>query len=60
MWRCKCGVRIKVISETDREAPPPTTIMVACPACGDGQAILAHRIISVTDEKAESAREGWR
>jgi hypothetical protein len=55
VWRCKCGVRIKVISETDRKAIPPSSIVVACP---DGQGIPAHRIGSVTNERDEAAKEG--
>ena len=60
MWRCKCGVRVKVISEADRKAPPATPIMIACPSCGDGQAIPANRIISVANEQDEAAKGGWR
>jgi len=59
MWRCKCGVRVKVISETDRKAPAPTPIAIECPGCGDTQGIPAHRIIYVTSEREETAKEGW-
>jgi len=55
-WRCKCGVTVKVITETDdtrinedirREAQ--------CPNCGDKQIVYAHRIVSVTMYNDETA-----
>jgi serine/threonine protein kinase len=51
-WLCKCGVRIKGVGETDG-SKPTTKAVAACPNCGDKQDIYAHRIISVTCEKAK-------
>jgi hypothetical protein len=48
-WKCKCGVRVKVVSETDRSRPSEK-ITVSCPDCGDQQIIDTHRIVSVTAE----------
>ena len=52
-WLCKCGLRIKAIGETDR-SKPTTKVVAACPSCGDKQDVYAHRIVSVTCEKATS------
>jgi hypothetical protein len=55
-WRCKCGVTVKAITETDdtrinedirREAQ--------CPNCGDKQTVYAHRIVNVTMYNDETA-----
>src|ERR1041385_1153803 len=50
-WSCECGASIKAIGETDRSGPE-TKIVATCPNCGENQDIYAHRIISVTCEKA--------
>src|SRR5262249_8153792 len=48
-WRCKCGVSVKVVTETDRGmSSDPDRLIAACPNCKDEQVIHAHRIISVT------------
>jgi len=52
-WRCKCGARIAVRAEIDRERPLRETVIASCPDCGDTQAIQAHRIVEVTIEKEE-------
>ena len=51
-WRCKCGMRVKVASETDRDKPM-TTMTAACPNCANERTIFAHRIISIINEKEE-------
>jgi hypothetical protein len=53
-WRCKCGIRIKVVGETDRRQPHVTSV-AECPNCGDEQIIYAARIVSTTQESDETA-----
>jgi len=48
-WRCKCGVTVKVITETDRARINEDVRHEAqCPNCGDRQIVYAHRILAVT------------
>jgi len=47
-WRCKCGLRVKVVSELKRENGGEK-LMVACPNCGDKELIYADRIVSVVN-----------
>jgi len=55
-WRCKCGVSIKVVTETDRaRINEGVRVEVGCPACGDKQLIYAHRVIEVSTEKPDAA-----
>jgi DNA-directed RNA polymerase subunit M/transcription elongation factor TFIIS len=55
--RCKCGVTVKVITETDRaKIADVKPVIAACPKCGDKQAVYAHRIISVTTENGSRVR----
>jgi hypothetical protein len=55
-WRCKCGISIKVLTETDKaRINEGTRIEVDCPKCGDKQLIYAHRVIEVTAEKPDTA-----
>jgi hypothetical protein len=58
-WRCKCGHRVKVITETDRSRIADVDrLPAACPNCGDKQIIYAHRILSVkTEDSQESATD---
>ena len=50
-WRCKCGVTIKVVTETDRaRSEEHARVAVSCPKCGDEQSLYAHRIVSITTE----------
>jgi ribosomal protein S27E len=50
-WRCKCGVTVKVLTETDRGTiNEGFNLEVACPNCGDRQHIYAHRAVQVTTE----------
>jgi hypothetical protein len=48
-WRCKCGIRVKVLAEADPSQPPATQI-APCPNCGDPQTVEADKIVSVTEE----------
>jgi hypothetical protein len=54
-WRCKCGVSIKAITETDKaRIDDNVRLEVACPKCGDKQLVYAHRIIEVTAERPDA------
>ena len=53
-WRCKCGVRIKVVAEMATEKLPEP-VSVACPKCGDVHTIYAEKVISITAETASHA-----
>jgi ribosomal protein S27E len=53
-WICKCGVRVKAVTETDKgriSQPVSHTVKAKCPACGDEQDVYAHRVVSVSCEK---------
>jgi hypothetical protein len=47
-FRCKCGIRVKVLAEAD-PSQPPATQTVACPRCGESESIQADKIVSVTE-----------
>jgi len=48
-WNCKCGITVKVITETDPERINEDIRHEAqCPNCGDKQIVYAHRIVEVT------------
>ena len=48
-WHCKCGVTVKVLTETDRARINEDIRHEAqCPNCGDKQIVYAHRILQVT------------
>lgn len=52
-WRCKCGVRIKVVAEMDiaeMDIADETTIVVKCPRCGEAQVISAERLVAVSTD----------
>jgi hypothetical protein len=49
MWRCKCGVRVKVVTEMDIE-DPTTTVIIKCPLCGDAQVISADQLVALNTE----------
>jgi hypothetical protein len=53
-WRCKCGVRVKVVGEAEQDKPS-ATVTATCPHCGDSQLIYTDRIISITTEQNETA-----
>ena len=60
-WRCKCGVSIKVLTETERaRIDKDIRNEVACPKCGERQVIYAHRVSSITIEKADPVSPGDR
>src|SRR5437762_8503354 len=48
--RCKCGVSVKVVSETDPDIPmaKPT---VKCPACLEEQTLTASTVLSITQDQ---------
>jgi hypothetical protein len=48
-WRCKCGIRVKVLAEADPRQPPATQI-ASCPNCGDSQTVEGDKIVSVTED----------
>jgi hypothetical protein len=53
-WRCKCGVRVKVISQTPQDRPSATQT-AACPKCGDSQLVYGETILSITvDEEVRA------
>jgi len=54
-WRCKCGIRIKVIGETQKRNPTATSL-VKCPRCNDEQTVTASNIISVVQDTDETMR----
>jgi len=39
----------------ERDKAIDATVTAACPDCGDSQAIHAHRVVSVTGEKAQTS-----
>jgi hypothetical protein len=47
-WRCKCGVRIKVVAEMD--IVDDTTVVVKCPLCDEAQVISAERLVAVSTD----------
>jgi hypothetical protein len=52
-WRCKCGIRVKVLAEADPSQPPAKQV-ATCPNCGESQAIQADKIVSVTEDTVHS------
>jgi hypothetical protein len=53
-WRCKCGVSVKAVTETDKvRINENVRIDAVCPKCGDRQPIYAHHIIEITTEKPD-------
>jgi hypothetical protein len=47
-WHCKCGVTVKVITETDRtRINEDIRHEPQCPNCGDKQIVYAHRVLKV-------------
>jgi len=49
LWRCKCGMRVKVVAEADSNRPLATQVAL-CPKCGEPRFIHAEKIISVIQE----------
>ena len=54
-WRCKCGVRVKAVGETDPDNPL-AQCTVQCPDCREEQTLSASKIVSVTNERDEASR----
>jgi hypothetical protein len=53
VWRCKCGVRVKVVSEVD-ENKPRATALAPCPNCNELQMMNASRIIAISHQTIET------
>jgi hypothetical protein len=53
-WRCKCGIRVKVIGEAHSTRASATQI-ASCPSCGHRHPIHADKIISVTEDMSEGS-----
>jgi predicted RNA-binding Zn-ribbon protein involved in translation (DUF1610 family) len=49
VWRCKCGMRVKVLAEAENNQTSSTQV-ASCPECGNQQVIRAEKIISITEE----------
>jgi len=54
IWRCKCGARLKAVSESQAEQPSATSV-AACPQCGEQHVVDAAYIISVTLDVDETS-----
>jgi hypothetical protein len=52
-WRCKCGITIKVTGETIRNKAV-TPQMAKCPNCGFQQTVDVDRILTITDDTANT------
>jgi hypothetical protein len=52
-WRCKCGIRVKVVAEED--ASSSNKQIASCPKCREPHEILADKIISVTEDIFEDS-----
>ena len=49
VWRCKCGLRVKVVAEADTNQPPSREVVASCPKCGEPRILHAEKIVSVTE-----------
>ena len=56
-WRCKCGVRVKVVSEVD-ENTPRATVLASCPNCNELHMMNANRIIAISHQTIETLPDG--
>ena len=56
-WRCKCGVRVKVVSQVD-ENKPRATALASCPNCNEPQMMNANRIIAISHQTIETLPNG--
>jgi hypothetical protein len=56
LWRCKCGMHVKVVAEADSSAPGKQ--IASCPKCHDPHAIHADKIISVTEDTFDISPAG--
>ena len=48
-WRCKCGIRLKVLTTLD-PSKPTDQLPVKCPHCGDQQTVYGYEVISIETE----------
>jgi hypothetical protein len=52
VWRCSCGMRIKVIAEAPQNRARGSQL-AACPKCGAKQIVEAERIISIAEDVSD-------
>jgi hypothetical protein len=57
IWRCKCGVRVKVVAELD-EKNPRAIALASCPNCNEQQMMNANRIITISHQTTETLPDG--
>jgi hypothetical protein len=50
VWRCKCGIRIKVVTDVDLDKPMQT-VSVFCPTCHDEQILSGHTVLEFKNEE---------
>jgi hypothetical protein len=53
VWRCKCGVRVKVVAELD-ENKLRATAFTSCPNCNEPHMMNANRIVLVSHQTIET------
>jgi hypothetical protein len=61
LYRCKCGVGLEVLTETDKtRIDEDIHLEVACPKCQEKQVINAHRITKIEVElPAQNQNKMW-
>ena len=57
VWRCKCGVRVKVVAELD-ENKPRATAFTSCPNCNELHMLNAKTIVLVSHQTIETLPNG--
>jgi hypothetical protein len=53
IWRCTCGVSVKVVCELD-ENKPRATALASCPNCNEVHMMNANRIIAISHQTIET------
>ena len=53
LWRCECGVRLRVLAENDRELKN-AAVIVLCPICGARKALRDATEVLAVDHSADS------
>jgi hypothetical protein len=54
IWRCQCGINVKVVTQRDQTRRPSPPHTVLCPNCGNKHAVIGDRVLSVTDDSANT------